>query len=232
MFGANWKRILKEEISHLKIFFLIGPPGVGKSTWLKKEGPKFGIKNPYIISMDDRTDAAGDAHGFDYDDMFAKPIQPGEKGYSETQYSEKYGEMIDQPLEWKTWEPKVWDKVATAQATALSEHEKTIVEAKSSGRPIIVDMTNMNKSGRERIINSLDAPDHELIAVVFDWNNQIDFLKDSVAARAKKRFETTGRKKTIPPEAIDRMISGYEPPTLDEGWEEIIQVPAWWSKHG
>ena len=222
------REILIEEAGLQKLFFLIGPPSVGKSTWIKDEGPKYGIVNPYKISMDDVTDMIGDVHGLDYDEMFEKPIQPGQPGYTEDQYSEEYGEMIDQPLSWKTWEPKVWSKVAQAQGEAMSEHDRIIGAAAASGRPIVVDMTNMNKGARERMINQLDAPNHRLIAVVFDWDDDVEFLKGSAAKRAEERFEQTGRRKTIPPEAFDRMVGGYEPPTEGEGWDEIIHVPAWW----
>ena len=226
----NWRRYLNEGNESQKLFFFIGPPSVGKSRWMKEEGPKHGIVNPYIISMDDVTDMTGDKYGMDYDDMFAKPIQPGQPGYTEDQYSEEFGEMIDQPLEWKTWEPKVWAKVAQAAGEAMNEFDRIVGAAADSGRTIVVDMTNMNKGGRERIFNQLSAPNHELIAVVFDWGDDIEFLKKTAASRAKERFAQTGRKKTIPPEAFDRMIGGYEPPTGDEGWDEIINVPAWWTQ--
>jgi len=226
----NWRNFIREGSKSQKLFFLIGPPAIGKSTWIKEEGPKHGIVNPYIISMDDVTDMIGDKHGMDYDDMFEKPIQPGERGYTEDQYSEEFGEMIDQPLKWKTWEPKVWAKVAGAAGEAMGEHERIIQQATKSGRPIVVDMTNMNKASRERLIDQLDSPNHELIAVVFDWDNDVEYLKGAAAKRAKERLAQTGRKKTIPPAAFDRMVGGYEAPSEDEGWDEIISVPAWWAQ--
>jgi hypothetical protein len=229
----NWRRHMNETSSEsLKLFFLIGPPSVGKSSWVEEEGPKYGIVDPYTISMDDMTEEVGDRHGLDYDAMFEKPIQPGEEGYTEDQYSEQYGGMIDQPLTWKTWEPKVWAKVAKAQGEAISEHDQIIAAAGASGRPIVVDMTNMNKGSRKRLLDQLDAPNHELIAVVFDWNDDVEFLKSSAASRSAKRFEETGRRKTIPPEAFDRIVGSFEPPTADEGWDEIVHVPAWWVNNG
>lgn len=227
--GSNWKKILKENIGHLKVFFLIGPPSVGKSHWLENEGPQYGIENPYKISMDDVTDSVGDRHGFSYDDMFEAPIQPGQPGYSENQYSEKYGEMVDQPLAWKTWQPKVWSKVAAAAGEAMEDHDRIVKAARDSGRPIVVDMTNMNKAGRDRMKQALDAPDHEMVAVIFDWNDDVDFLKKSALERNQKRIKNTGRSKTIPPEAFDRMIGSYQPPEEGE-FDEVIHVSAWWAK--
>jgi len=221
------KIIMKLAANDLKVFFLIGPPGVGKSTWLKEEGPKHGIVDPYIISMDDVTDMVGDKHGYSYDDMFARPIQPGQEGYSDEQHHDRFGDMIDQPLEWKTWEPKVWERVAAAQAEAMSEHERNVKGAKDSGRPVVVDMTNMNRGARDRMKSELDAPDHKMIAVVFDWNNDVERLKQTAKERNEKRIAETGRSKTIPPEAFDRMTGAYQAPLEDE-FDEVIEVPAWW----
>jgi tRNA uridine 5-carbamoylmethylation protein Kti12 len=112
----------------------------------------------------------------------------------------------------------------------MDEFDRVVAGAADSGRAIVVDMTNMNKGGRKRIFDQLNAPDHTLVAVVFDWDEDIEFLKKSAAERAKERFAQTGRKKTIPPEAFDRMVGGYEPPTEDEGWDETINIPAWWAQ--
>lgn len=228
----GWRRFLKEGDSadQLAIYFLIGPPSVGKSHWIQHEGPKHGIVDPYIISMDDATDMVGDKHGFDYDDMFEKPVQPGQEGYEDFQHHERYGEMIDQPLEWKTWEPKVWSNVSAAQIEAMNDHDQIVAAAGGTDKPVVVDMTNMNKGGRQRLISQINAPNRRLVAVVFDWNDDVEHLKSSAAKRAKERFETTGRRKTIPPEAFDRMVGGYQPPEEDEGWDEIIEVPAWWTR--
>jgi hypothetical protein len=228
----GWRRFLTEGdgAAQLAIYFLIGPPSVGKSHWLEHEGPKHGIVDPHIISMDDMTDMVGDKHGFDYDDMFEKPTQPDQEGYDENQYSEQYGEMIDNPLKWKTWEPKVWSKVSAAQVEAMNEHDRIVQAAGGSDRQVVVDMTNMNKGGRQRVVGDINAPNRRLVAVVFDWAGDVQHLKDSSAKRAKERFETTGRRKTIPPEAFDRMVGGYQPPSEDEGWDEIIEVPAWWAQ--
>ena len=227
--GSNWQQILKESTGYLKVFFMIGPPGVGKSHWMEHEGPNYGIENPYIISMDDVTDATGDKYGFDYDDMFARPIQPNESGYTENQHHEKYGDIMDQPIEWKVWEPKVWSKVAEAQGAALFEHDRIIKAARDSGRPVVVDMTNMNKGIRDIIKDGLNAPDHEMIAVVFGWNDDVDRLKKTTKDRAQKRWEESGRRKTIPPAVIDKMIGGYEPPQPGE-FDRVIEVPAWWAQ--
>ena len=76
---------------------------------------------------------------------------------------------------------------------------------------------------------ALNAPDHEMIAVVFDWDNDVDKLKQMAADRNEKRKLETGRSKTIPPEAFDRMVGGYQAPSEGE-FDQVINVPAWWTQ--
>ena len=76
---------------------------------------------------------------------------------------------------------------------------------------------------------ALDAPDHEMIAVIFDWADDVDFLKKTAFDRNERRKMETGRSKTIPPEAFDRMIGGYQPPEEGE-FDQVVEVPAWWTQ--
>lgn len=51
------------------VYILVGPPGVGKSTWVQNSG----IANPYIISRDALVEEYIEPLGLQYDDMFEKP---------------------------------------------------------------------------------------------------------------------------------------------------------------
>ena len=51
------------------VYILVGPPGVGKSTWIQNSG----ISEPYIISRDDLVESYTEPLGLQYDDMFEKP---------------------------------------------------------------------------------------------------------------------------------------------------------------
>lgn len=48
-------------------YILIGPPAVGKSTWIKKT---FGSDQPYVISRDEIVDIVAEEIGVTYNDMF------------------------------------------------------------------------------------------------------------------------------------------------------------------
>jgi hypothetical protein len=58
-----------EETSHKKkLYVLVGPPSIGKSTWIQST---FGSEKPYIISRDDIVDQVASSMGLTYDDMFS-----------------------------------------------------------------------------------------------------------------------------------------------------------------
>ena len=79
--------ILKEELesgasNRKKIYVLVGPPSVGKSTWVKDNAP-----DSYIISRDDIVEKVAGEYGWTYDDMFFSPSQEEKIGDE----SKKYG---------------------------------------------------------------------------------------------------------------------------------------------
>jgi predicted kinase len=45
----NWNRYLKEQETPLNLFVLVGPPSVGKSSWINDT---FIDKEPYIINRE------------------------------------------------------------------------------------------------------------------------------------------------------------------------------------
>jgi len=68
----NWRRFLKEEVEGKpKLIFLIGPPAVGKTRWVK-ENPQI-VGDYVILSNDDMVEKAALEAGIGtYDDMFKR----------------------------------------------------------------------------------------------------------------------------------------------------------------
>jgi len=59
---------MNENSGKKKIFVLVGPPSVGKSTWIQSNFPE----KPYIISRDHIVDRVAKDMGLTYDDMFGQ----------------------------------------------------------------------------------------------------------------------------------------------------------------
>ena len=216
----GWRTYLKEGVEkENKLYFLIGPPAIGKSYWVKNN-----LDNAYIISLDDEAEKVAEKHGLTYDDMFSSPSEMDVKN---DVVHPKFGKIINQQITWKKWVPKVWEKVNNAELEVLDSHERNIKNAESSGRDVVIDMTNMNQASRNRIKDQLNLSEYKTVGVVFHWKeDDVSYLEDlkSIARERSKKYKEEGKSKTIPDSAYDRMTSSYQGP-LEGEFDEIIDVP-------
>ena len=83
--------------------------------------------------------------------------------------------------------------------------------AASCGYDIYVDRTNMTAWSRKRFIEKLKPLGYEFECVVFPTPEPDEW---------KRRLDSRPGK-TIPQEAIDRMIKGYDTPTEAEGFSKV-----------
>jgi hypothetical protein len=214
------RRIVKEAIETTRpprIFVLVGPPSVGKSTWIKNT---FRDTIPYVINRDDIVEQVASTYGWTYDDMFVTPPEDATIGESD----EKYGEVQASPS-WMTWAQSVFSLVMEANGAVQSAFNQRVSGAVPSGLDVIVDMTNMNAAARARALNAIEGrqDDYEKIAVDFKFEG----AEDVIMRVAQKRAEAAarmGKSKTIPPAAMQRMMGAYEAPSLDEGFDSIVEM--------
>jgi hypothetical protein len=198
-----------------KMIVLVGPPSVGKSTWIKSNFPE-----AYIISRDDIVDLVSSSYGWTYDDMFASPPEDAKIGDED----EKYGKVIESPS-WMTWSDTVFDKVFDANGNVQKLMNTRVSNAKPSGKDIVVDMTNMSANSRKSAMKAIEGSEDEYHKVAVDFKFQ--GAEETIKKVAQKRAEAAkrmGKSKTIPPSAFDRMFSSYEPPSTSEGFDEIMHV--------
>jgi predicted kinase len=228
----SWRRFLKEQTEEQgmkSIFVLVGPPAVGKSTWIKKT---FGDIKPYIVSRDTIVDEVAAAYGWTYDDMFVNPaLVPADKvrevkledgTIQKIPYHSKYGDVQPAPsyMKWPGAPKQVYSKVMEANGEIHSKHLARTNAAKDSGQDIVVDMTNMDAAARGRALAILKDRESEYkkIAVVFTFEGAEDIIKGIAAERAKVT------NKTIPDEVMNNMMKKFEKVDSSEGFDEIIPV--------
>jgi predicted kinase len=94
---------------------------------------------------------------------------------------------------------------------AVKQMAEDVVNATEAGKDIIWDQTSTTVSTRAKKIKMLEG--YTKIAVVFN-TPKFDELNDRLQKRA-----LTG--KVIPSDVMHRMISGFEHPTLEEGFDQI-----------
>jgi len=217
----NLKRyinFIKENLqnSNKKIYVLVGPPSVGKSTWIKQT---FVDIEPYIINRDEIVEQVAKTYGWTYDDLFVAPLPDQGEG----DVSEKYGTVVKSP-EYMTWQPLSYDKVLEANGKVAELFNKKVLEAKGQEN-IVVDMTNMNAGSRKGALKAIEGSEDEYrkIAVVFNFKGAEEVIK-KVAQKRAEEAKRQGLSKTIPPEAFDRMFKSFQEVSPEEGFDEVINV--------
>ena len=216
----NWRRFVEEDEDaaeteeRKKIFVLVGPPSVGKSTWIKNTFQE----DPYTINRDDIVNQVADSMGWTYDDMFVPPEKEANIGHKD----EKYGEVVKSP-EYMTWQPLSYDKVVAANNKIHKLFLDRVAGAQASGQDIVVDMTNMSAGARKGALGAVDDGDYKKVAVVFDFEGAEKIIK-TIAAKRAAAAKKRGKSKTIPPEAFDRMFKSFQKVDPSEGFDEVISV--------
>jgi len=208
----GYKTII-ENVNSKKLLVLVGPPSVGKSTWIKNN-----VSNPYIISRDDIVEDVAEEYGLTYDDLFASPKED-EIGSEHP----VYGKVIDSP-KWMPFSKLSYQVIADANKEIMERFEQRVVNAKEHDN-VIVDMTNMGTNPRKNILNKLKPviPNHKKIAVVFNFKGGEDIIK-KMAQRRSDEYKSMGKSKTIPPHVFDNMFKNYQEVTTQEGFDDIIYV--------
>lgn len=199
-----------------KIFVLVGPPSVGKSTWINNF---FRDTDPFIINRDEIAEEVASGYGWTYDDMFVAPPSDSEIG----DVDEKYGEVVKSPS-YMNWQPLSFSKVLEANNKVTNKFNNRVSQAKGHDN-IVVDMTNMNANSRKRALDAISGneEDYKKIAVVFNFQG----IEDLIMRVANKRAElakSMGKSKTIGPEVFNKMFASYREVSSDEGFDEIINV--------
>tara|TARA_R110001583_G_scaffold79512_1_gene214875 strand:- start:498 stop:1244 length:747 start_codon:yes stop_codon:yes gene_type:complete len=199
------------------IFMLIGPPSVGKSTWIRENVP-----DAFVISSDETVEAAAESHGFSYDDLFAGYPTPAE---IESNYEHpEYGPIGDQQISWKKWAPKAFQKTNLAEKEADDEMTRLKQTSTASGKPIVIDMTNTNAGGRKRIMSQINpGPNFVKVGVVFEFAGAEEDIKYLAQTRSDLRGLEGKGAKTIPGTAYDRIMGGYQKPAEGE-FDKVIYV--------
>lgn len=207
--------IIFENIHKRKLFVLVGPPSVGKSTWIANTFA--GKESPYIISRDDIAELVAAEYGWTYDDMFVNPPKESPIG----EHSEKYGTVVKAP-HWMNWTKTAFDKVLAANSQVQKKFDAKVNAAQSTNKDVVVDMTNMNSSSRKRALNMIQG-NVEKIAVVFEFKGSEEFIK-RIAEKRAEVAKQMGKRKTVSGSVIDDMMSKFSYPTKAEGFDEIISV--------
>ena len=200
-----------------KIFVLVGPPAVGKSTWIKNTFQK---DDPYIINRDSIVEEVASQMGMTYDDMFSAPPKDSTIGTED----EKYGTVVSSPS-FMTWQPLSYSNILDANKLINDKLNDKIKNAATSGRDIVVDMTNMTANARKQALKSISGKEEMFhkVAVVFPFHGAEHIVK-KMAFKRSQEIKSQGGSKTIPPEVLDRMMNSFQEIAPEEGFDEVVEM--------
>ena len=214
----SYIKFVKENLQNTNktIYVLVGPPSVGKSTWIKQT---FIDVDPYTINRDEIVEQVAKTYGWTYDDLYVSPLPEQVEG----DVSEKYGTVVKSP-EYMTWQPLSYSKVMEANGKVGELFSKKVSEAKGQEN-IVVDMTNMNAGSRVGALKAIEGVENEYrkVAVVFNFKGAEEIIK-KVALKRAEEAKIEGKSKTIPPEAFDRMFKSFQEVSPEEGFDEVVNV--------
>jgi ribosomal protein L15 len=183
------------------IYVLVGPPSVGKSTWIKQT---FSEVSPYVINRDELAEKVAES--------------------TEGDVSEKYGTVVPAPsyMNWPGAPKLVYDKVVEANGKVQKLFTDKVTGAKSQDN-IVVDMTNMNAGSRKGALKAIEGQEGEYhkVAVVFNFKGSEDIIKQVGRKRAEEA-KKLGKSKTISDDVFDRMFKNYQEVSPEEGFDEVI----------
>jgi predicted kinase len=89
-------------------------------------------------------------------------------------------------------------------------------EANDLNKSVIIDMTNMTAKRRLATLINF-GEDFSKIAIVFPILPEEEYVKRNIDRNSKEN-------KWIPPAVIKSMIDSYEEPTLEEGYDRVINL--------
>lgn len=93
---------------------------------------------------------------------------------------------------------------------------KWMLESAEAGDNLYIDRTNLTAKSRAQFINKLKKYGYEFECVVFP-----EVGSEALSKEEWKRRLNSRPGKTIPQEALDRMVYSYEIPLMSEGFKKI-----------
>lgn len=206
-----------------ELIVLVGPPAVGKSTFVAK---KFPPDDTAVVNRDAIVDRVAQGHGLTYDDLFSNPppdSQPGEV----LPGREKYGRVIPAPPSMAKYTPLAFEVVANCNDEVKQQLDQAFSAAINGVKKyVVVDMTHMTAANRREVLGRVAGREQEFHkrAVVFSLaESDMPELLARLKARNEESAEA-GRPKTIPEGVIKKMVAAFQAVSPDEGFDEVETI--------
>ena len=220
--NVRFKKWLNEEKGSTKNFYvLVGPPAVGKTSWIKHFIEESG-ETYTVISRDQIIeDQIFPKYKLANNELFTT-IPPKDSKVGETiKGFEKYGKIIQDSKG-----RKVFKNIIEANAE-IEEQVKKQTAAALSTKPdnIIIDAINATELERARALNLVEnKPEYKKIAVFFEFEPYRKEIEKRAAERAAQMKKELGGgfAREVPSKVYDVIFSRITRPSESEGFDEVV----------
>ena len=173
-----------------------------------------------VLSAQQKPDYYDDIQHFKKLDSETAPPKDATMGTED----EKYGTVVNSPS-FMTWQPLSYSNILDANKVINDKLNDKIKNAATSGRDIVVDMTNMTANARKQALKSISGKEDMFhkVAVVFPFHGAEHIIK-KMAFKRSQEIKSQGGSKTIPPEVLDRMMSSFQQIAPEEGFDEVVEM--------
>lgn len=210
------------------VYVLIGPPAVGKSSWIADN-----VDSNYIVVSKDKIieDVIFPTYNLVNNDIFKQKVgslKPGEEHPDPEK--KKLGKVVSYRRFSRSKGIEV-EELAFENAKAAGEELNLLYDAEmkkaiSSNKNIVVDAMHMSRSTRKSTLEQFSADQFKIIGVVFPHQGYEKRIAASAEERAKKflqdpRFEKKFDR-SISKEDYEEIYASYEAPSKSEGFDELI----------
>jgi hypothetical protein len=189
-------------------------------TYLPEDEARLVVGDTDISVRDSIVEEVASQMEMTYDDMFSAPPKDATMGTED----EKYGTVVNSPS-FMTWQPLSYSNILDANKVINDKLNDKIKNAATSGRDIVVDMTNMTANARKQALKSISGKEDMFhkVAVVFPFHGAEHIIK-KMAFKRSQEIKSQGGSKTIPPEVLDRMMSSFQQISPEEGFDEVVEM--------
>jgi len=229
------KWLYEEKIDKKRNFYiLIGPPAVGKTSWVKKHVTGDSV----VISKDDIIeDVIFPKYKLANKDIFKVPIGDLEPG-DEHPTKKKLGKVISYKRFSRSKGEEVEER-AFEKAYAAGEELNKLFDSKmkdaisSNVENIIVDAIHMSKSTRSSTIDYVRGiNDFKIIGVIFPFQGYETQIFNSAENRAKDFLEKYGPEfdRGVEWSDYEEIYKKYQEPSESEGFDELVTASSRFKK--
>lgn len=203
-----------------EVYILVGPAAIGKTTFIKKMG--FPEEQTKIISRDECVKVVSLKNNLTYDEMYSFPPKDSKVGEIIPGF-ERFGKVIESPDLIKYTAPLSYEILNDINTEVHNSFYQNFQDAINNPSIlfIIVDRVHLRKEERTIYWMYL-IPRSQFFVVVILFNfHDVDTLDVIEQASAIRKLT---EKRTVPRQIQEKMISFYEEPTLEDGFDKVIKI--------